>query len=105
MSSQQEDRMSKEIALSFIGKVNEDQTMQEQIKGLNGIADLLAFAEKAGYRFTTEEWNETVTEIGLQMADELNDKELEAVAGGAEATSSSFGWSAKFLPGRLAYWH
>ena len=65
--------MSEEQLKAFIAKVQEDSSLQEQLKAEG--ADVIAIAKAAGF---------TIKEQDLHAAaSELSDEDLEAAAGGA----------------------
>mgnify|MGYP000571217966 CR=1 FL=1 len=64
--------MSQEDLTQFLEAVREDSSLQEQLKAEG--ADPVAIAKDAGFSITRAELNQT---------SQLNDKELEQVAGGA----------------------
>jgi len=65
-------------AMTFIEKTNEDPLLRVQIAELD-IEGLLALAERQGYHFTKGEFIATLKAIAFG---ELQDEELENVAGG-----------------------
>ena len=84
--------MSIEAVNKFLQKVTEDQQLQEELaKALESENDRQAatdLAAKHGYEFTPDElWAEIQNRQSefqqKEQAGELNDEELEAVAGGA----------------------
>ena len=64
--------MSEEQLKAFIAKVQEDSSLQEQLKVEE--ADVVAIAKAAGFSITTEDLKE--------QRQTLSDDELEGVAGG-----------------------
>ncbi len=68
--------MSEEQLKAFIAKVQEDSSLQEQLKAEG--ADPVAIAKAAGFTITTEDLNTN--------RQTLSDKELESVAGGGGRT-------------------
>jgi len=78
--------MSRQSVLAFITRVNGDPAIQAQIKNLSDLQALIAFAEKADFRFA---------------AGELSIKELEQVAGGGIEPTPFMGWGSRFLSPRI----
>ena len=89
--------MSKETAAAFLAKVDEDTTMQDKIKNLEGGSSfdtLQDFAATQGFIFSLDdllEANKERAEMGLSPSGELSEAELESVAGGAKSN-----WTLKF---------
>jgi predicted ribosomally synthesized peptide with nif11-like leader len=78
--------MSKESAIAFLTKVDEDPTMQDKIKALDETSNfdvLQDFAASQGYNFTINEMIEANNERKGLSGEDLTQDELEAVAGGA----------------------
>ena len=67
--------MSEEQLKAFIAKVQADTSLQEQLKAEG--ADVVAIAKAAGFAITEAE----VKAYGTR---DLNDEEIESVAGGTE---------------------
>ena len=85
--------MSIAAVKEFLTKVSKDQALQADIaKAMEAENDREAVAELAkskGYDFTPEElWTEIEQRqaAGTRLMDELSDAELEAVAGGGDAS-------------------
>ncbi len=74
--------MSEEQLKAFIAKVQEDSSLQEQLKAEG--ADVVAIAKAAGFSITTEDLN--------SQRQNLTDDELEGVAGGLKCMECGF-WS------------
>lgn len=99
--------MAKENVKAFLEALTKDEAVQkilkEKEKDYAGIKDardsiikeiLLPVAEKAGYSFTEEELKEY--EKNLQPQGELDEDELEAVAGGVENWGACSGLGAGY---------
>ena len=65
--------MSEEQLKAFIAKVQEDSSLQEQLKAEG--ADVIAIAKAAGFTIKQQDLH--------AAASELSDEDLEAAAGGA----------------------
>ena len=75
--------MSEEQLKAFIVKVQEDVSLQEQLK-VEG-ADVIAIAKSAGFSFAMEDLN-LFLESMSDRDQQLSDQELESVVGGAMHT-------------------
>lgn len=85
--------MSKTAVNDFLKKLDADAELRGSLKAaLEGKADevptIMSFASREGMEFTREEYCEVVEEISAQEG-ELHDSDLEKVAGGRAASSSS----------------
>ena len=70
--------MSEEQLKAFIAKVQEDSSLQEQLKAASDADAVVAIAKEAGFSISAD---------GLKNAQsEISDEELESVAGGVDAT-------------------
>ena len=50
--------MSRQMVISFLGKLDGDASMQAQVKNLEGdLPGLIGLAARAGFAFTPEDWN------------------------------------------------
>ena len=76
--------MSEEQLKAFIVKVQEDVSLQEQLKA-DG-ADVIAIAKSAGFSFAIEDLNLFIGSMS-DPDQQLSDQELESVVGGAMATT------------------
>jgi predicted ribosomally synthesized peptide with nif11-like leader len=78
---------------AFYERLASDEVFRAQIQGVNSKAECSQIVKDAGYDFTQEEFAEftaqllepTVAEDGFR---DLNEKELEAVFGGAKSFAS-----------------
>ena len=76
--------MSKESVLAFLSKANGDADLQKQTKRVEGnLGKLIRVAGNAGFTFTAEDWNAAIADLAAQGSDELNEKTLDQVVGGA----------------------
>lgn len=75
--------MSEENAIKFLSQIEEDSTLQQRVQTLDNQEELLKVAQESGYSFTTEEMKAVTEKVN---SDELNEQELEAVAGGGLGT-------------------
>ncbi|HLY25031.1 MAG TPA: Nif11-like leader peptide family RiPP precursor [Aggregatilineales bacterium] len=100
--------MSKQIALSFINKVNGDPALLQQVKALNGnMTALISMADKAGFGFSARDWTDVMADLERASTGELGEHDLEKVAGGNSYSESptavelpavkfSFSWGGSF---------
>lgn len=75
--------MSIESAKAFYQRVTTDEAFQTQLQSAAS-EERTAIIQEAGYDFTPEEWEAATAQV-LEAAEinrELNDAELEAIAGG-----------------------
>ena len=72
--------MSEEQLKAFIAKLQEDVSLQEQLKAEG--ADVIAIAKSAGFSFAMEDLN-LFLESMSDRDQQLSDQELESVVGGA----------------------
>lgn len=80
--------MSVESAKTFYTRINTDEAFQTQLRNASS-EERTAIIRAAGYNFTLEEWKTATAEVlAAESVDwELNDAELEAVAGGVSGIS------------------
>lgn len=79
--------MSLENVRAFYERLATDEVFRTQLQGVNSKDECSQVAQKAGYDFTQEEFEEYTSELLDSSATEddlteLNQKELEAVMGG-----------------------
>lgn len=89
--------MSIESAKAFYQRVTTEPSFRAQIESYSG-EERITFLQGLGYNFTQEEWEAATAEI-LETAsidEELNEIELEAVAGGTT------NWIKAIFPGVIA---
>ena len=72
--------MSEEQLTALLAKLKEDAGLQEKLKGAADLHAAVALAKEAGFDVTNADWLKYQAKQTL----ELNDEELEGVAGGAE---------------------
>ena len=72
--------MSEEQLKAYIAKVQEDSSLQQQLKAEG--ADPVAIAKAAGFAITTKD-------LHAHRQKKLSDEELEAIAGGGGVTDCS----------------
>ncbi len=77
--------MSKESALAFRDAVGSDAAIQKQFGEMKSHDDLVALGKSNGFDFTVDECKDVLQSIHSGEA-ELNDFELEMVAGGQGLT-------------------
>ncbi len=69
---------------------NEKEEVRNQAKtiGLEDIGGQIAYAKELGLSFTQEDLVALAKEAGLEKCDELNEEDLEKVAGGVVTTTA-----------------
>jgi predicted ribosomally synthesized peptide with nif11-like leader len=96
--------MSKQTALEFIHRVNDDAGLRTKIKGVDGNLDgLMHIAADAGFAFNEADWNAAVAEMASDTSRALSNAELANVAGGLSTQTSggAFDWGDSFLSRRM----
>ena len=90
--------MSEQAVADFFNKVSEDESLQKEVdsifannEGTSINQPLADVAVKHGYEITAEDMEQLRLAIKAQneKSDELNDEELEAVAGGGFVTMAA----------------
>ncbi|MCC5645538.1 Nif11-like leader peptide family natural product precursor [Nostoc sp. CHAB 5824] len=71
--------MSNQSVYSFFSQFEQDSTLKQQVQTATNKEDLLRIAQESGYNFTAEDIKAFVEK---NESDELDEEELEAVAGG-----------------------
>jgi predicted ribosomally synthesized peptide with nif11-like leader len=71
--------MSTQNVLDFFTQVETNSTLKQKVQAVSKKDDLLKLAQESGYTFTAEDIKAFVEK---SESDELNEEELEAVAGG-----------------------
>ena len=76
--------MSIESAKAFYEKVTTEEAFRSQVESYP-IEERGTFLQAAGYSFTQEEWETVTAEIlEISSTEELNEAELQAIAGGIQ---------------------
>ena len=78
--------MSQEQLKAFLEKVKADTTLQEKLKAAKSPEDVVGIAKEHGHEFTADKINQ------------LSEKELEVVAGGAGGVCGAFTSEANGTP-------
>ena len=86
--------MSMEAVRDFSKKLKQESALQAKVSALSGddrdalLAEVVAIASGAGFSFTTEEFEAVTADTlrKLHSADQINEAELERIAGGAKNT-------------------
>jgi predicted ribosomally synthesized peptide with nif11-like leader len=65
--------MSEEQLKVFLEKLKSDTSLQEKLKAMSDVDEILAFAKEAGYEITVED---------IKKASQASDQELENASGG-----------------------
>ena len=65
--------MSEEQLKVFLEKLKSDTNLQEKLKAMSDVDEILAFAKEAGYEITEED---------IKKASQASDQELENASGG-----------------------
>ena len=71
--------MSQQNALDFFTQVEQNPTLKEKVQTAASKEELFSIAREAGYSFTADDLKAISKE---SESEELNEQELEAVAGG-----------------------
>lgn len=71
--------MSQQNVVDFFTQAENDSTLKQRIQAVANKEDLLKLAQESGYSFTEDELKAVAKEA---ESDELNEEQLEAVAGG-----------------------
>ncbi len=85
--------MSEEQLTALLAKLKDDAGLQEKLKGAADLDTALAMAKEAGFDVSKADWLRYQAKQTL----ELNDEELEGVAGGQRCTMT-FSWGGEPLP-------
>lgn len=82
--------MSVESAKDFYQKMTEDDAFRTPFEAASTREERQQLIRDSEYNFTAEEWQEAVIQIQAASSDEeLNEEELEAIAGGVAAIYGS----------------
>ena len=89
--------MSKNDAVTFVQRVNEDTALQKKLEktGKSGVEEMVKFAAGEGYRFSAEELVQAITPTATEG--ELDESALEQVAGGFNPQPDPPGFAARFI--------
>jgi predicted ribosomally synthesized peptide with nif11-like leader len=80
--------MSIENAKAFYQRMTEDSDFRTPFESASTKEERQQLIKDAGYDFTADEWQEAVAEIQAADSDEeLQEEELEAIAGGIQAVA------------------
>ncbi len=87
--------MSRENVKAFYARLATDEAFRTQIQGVKSKAECSQIVKNAGYEFTSEEYEEyTAQLLELNASDnelqDLDEKQLEAVFGGASWILGSY---------------
>ncbi|MDJ0692179.1 MAG: Nif11-like leader peptide family natural product precursor [Xenococcaceae cyanobacterium MO_188.B32] len=75
--------MSIENAKAFYNRMIEEKSFRTSLEAAPNSEERHRLIQDAGYDFTEEEWQRAIIEIQSSNADEeINEEELEAIAGG-----------------------
>ncbi len=85
--------MSTQNVKAFYERLASDETFRTQLQGVESKAECSQIVKNAGYDFTSEEFEEYTAQLLESNSDndemtDLNEKELEAVFGGASSLIS-----------------
>jgi predicted ribosomally synthesized peptide with nif11-like leader len=80
--------MTIETAKAFYQRMSEDNTFRKPFEEASTKEERQQLIKDAGYDFTADEWQEAVAEIqATDSNEELQEEELEAIAGGVQAVA------------------
>ncbi|WP_019503882.1 Nif11-like leader peptide family natural product precursor [Pleurocapsa sp. PCC 7319] len=91
--------MSIESAKAFYQRMTDDASFRTPFEAELSKEERQQLIKDSGYDFTAEEWQQAMTEIqAARSNEELNEEELEAIAGGAVAAMYGvvFPWDNEF---------
>lgn len=71
--------MSEQNVVKFFNQVEQESTLKQKVQAAANKEELLKLAQESGYSFTSEDIKAVAEKA---ESDELNEEELEAVAGG-----------------------
>ena len=74
--------MSEEQLAALLAKIKEDAGLQEKLKGAADLDAFLTIAKEAGFDVSKADWLKYQAQAQAQQTLELDDEELEGVAGG-----------------------
>jgi predicted ribosomally synthesized peptide with nif11-like leader len=78
--------MTIENAKAFYQRMTEDKDFRTPFEEASTKEERQQLIKDAGYDFTADEWEEAITEIqATDSNEELQEEELEAIAGGVQA--------------------
>jgi predicted ribosomally synthesized peptide with nif11-like leader len=80
--------MSQEQLASLLAKIKDDAGLQEKLKGAADLDAFLAIAKEAGFDVSKADW----LKYQAQQTLELDDEELEGVAGGWATEANESLW-------------
>jgi predicted ribosomally synthesized peptide with nif11-like leader len=89
--------MSMEAARAFITSVQQDEKLQKQIASASDLDSVVTIGAEAGFEFTSEEFQAASQSNWSQNPAELNEEDLEGVAGG------NTNWTSSNAPGGDCY--
>ena len=81
--------MSEEQLAALLAKIKEDAGLQEKLKGAADLDAFLTIAKEAGFDVSKADWLKYQAQA--QQTLELDDEELEGVAGG-KMSDRYYGW-------------
>lgn len=90
--------MSKEMAAAFITKSEADNSLQKQLQSLgeDDLTGLLRLASASGYPFSADDLK-SVLMASMDVGDELDESQLDQVAGGLNPQPLPPRWSSSFV--------
>ena len=96
--------MSQENVKAFYKRLASDEVFRAQVQGVQSKAECSQVVKNAGYEFTQEEFEEYTAQLLESRATDgelrdLNEKELEAVFGGATSALSDDLWKKALIYG------
>ncbi len=95
--------MSIESARAFYQKFTTDQALRTQLQSAAS-EKRTAIIQEAGYDFTQEEWDAVIAQVSEAVeSGELDESQLEAVAGGVFIPPMSVAAYGMGLPGNLSW--
>src|SRR5258707_2714326 len=89
--------MSQEMVLAFATKVNQDPALQAKLRPLaeDDMTGLLKVAAEAGFDFNAEDYMAFMQAQSIAPASDLNDNDLDVIAGGGVRHDTGAGGACK----------
>lgn len=82
--------MSIQAAQDFVAKVRSDVELQAKLDtiGMTNIQNIVNLGMESGFEFTAEEFQQVAAQSWSDSAEELNEADLEAIAGGGTKSAA-----------------
>jgi predicted ribosomally synthesized peptide with nif11-like leader len=82
--------MSIQAANDFVAKVRSDVELQQKLDaiGMNNLQNIVNLGLESGFEFTAEEFQQAAAQTWSDSAEELDEADLEAIAGGGTTSAA-----------------